>query len=180
VWPRLPALTASASASLQVFAEDDPEYHAAIVEVAGVELPVRNTASTGADDVTSTDDDDADDKAADDASMHEPIFTWRRPAEWFEGKQCLQYMAENEKDGKVLRVQVEYRDLATLELGVVWATPEQLRAWPSALARHGKLLDEWELREALMDELEEGDDKTSTAAKTTTDDKTTTDAMILD
>jgi hypothetical protein len=182
---------------LEVFAEDDPEYHAAIVEVAGVELPARNAASTGADDVTAAEPEAAaaaddnleegeatdiatstDDKAADGTTMHETIFTWRRPAEWFEGKQCLQYMAENAKDGKVFRVQVEYRDLATGELGVVWATPEQLRAWPSALARHGKLLDEWELQELFMGIGEEegeletrGDDKTPTDDKTSTDDK---------
>jgi hypothetical protein len=127
---------------------------AAVDDAAVPDAAVPDAAAAAPDDAAAAAPDDAA-VPADNVSMPEPIFTWRRPAEWFEGKQCLQYMAENAKDGKVLRVQVEYKDLATLELGVVWATPEQLRAWPSALARHGKMLDEWELREALMDELEE-------------------------
>jgi hypothetical protein len=73
------------------------------------------------------------------------VFSWCKPPEWFEYKECLQYLDHNMKDNQVSRICFEYKEAYIPVHGVVWVTPEQLRAWPSAFARHGKWLERMEL-----------------------------------
>jgi hypothetical protein len=69
---------------------------------------------------------------------------WRKPAEWFVGKTCwYDWFVPEEKDGKVVRVEVAYSDANKQERGEVWVTPEQIEAWPSAAILHGPVLVEW-------------------------------------
>ena len=59
----------------------------------------------------------------------------------FEDKECLRYFDHQVRNRKVYRLCLEYVDTDTQEHGEVWVTPEQLRAWPSAYALHGRFLD---------------------------------------
>jgi hypothetical protein len=70
---------------------------------------------------------------------------WLKPAEWFVGKrswfspQC----DIDEKDGKVVRIEVPWVDNTTRERGSVWVTPQQLEAWPQAEEFYREYLLDW-------------------------------------
>jgi hypothetical protein len=70
---------------------------------------------------------------------------WLKPAEWFVGKRSS-YDAQcdiDEKDGKVVRIEVPWVDTTTRERGSVWVTPQQLEAWPQAEEHYRALLLDW-------------------------------------